>query len=179
MQFMLLPVLAKRLESKDYNERLYNKDKVKAISDIERIIREENVFGKISNNPSNDAVIFVGVIDDKITEIITRLDKYGDINANLAEVTLLVKGNAKNYKPQLKPIAEVVKDVAYHQSAGYSLLSNKNITQSPKSFKQNNKTYNNDNSDISFDDGQFSYHCKTHLIFLSLIVAIFLIFCYT
>lgn len=58
--------------------------------------------------------------------VITRLDDYGNINADLTEVTVVTKG--KNTKsPPPKPLAEVIEAVVRHQEAGYSPPTKDNI----------------------------------------------------
>ena len=52
-------------------------------------------------------------------EIITKLDKYGNVNADFVEVTALISGKNKVVPPP-KPLTEVVEAVANrHQEAGY------------------------------------------------------------
>ena len=64
--------------------------------------------------------------DGKRMNVITRLDDYGNINADLTEVTVVTKG--KNTKsPPPRPLTEVVEAVAQHQAAGFSPSTEDNI----------------------------------------------------
>ena len=105
-------------------ERLYNHNKVENLGEIERIIREEHgIFRLIDAHPENDAIIFVGT-DAKggRMEVVSRLDEYGNADANLGEVTVVVrhKGKKECPPPNFRPLTEVVEAVAKHQAAGFS-----------------------------------------------------------
>ena len=106
--------------AKGYRERLYNPDKHKNLHNIDTIIRDEKTFAAFHEDPQDDAIIFTGTTSDGQTvEIITKLDKYGNINADLVEVTALISGKNKVVPPP-KPLTEVVEAVANrHQEAGY------------------------------------------------------------
>lgn len=121
----------KQIPGKEYNERLFNQNKLDNLDRIIPIIQQENVFGKFDNkNPAKDGVIFVGISHDgKRLEVITRLDEYGNPQADLTEVTVLATKKEANVPP-LKPLSEVVEAVAQHQAAGFSPSTNDNIPQS-------------------------------------------------
>ena len=106
--------------AKGYRERLYNPDKHKNLHNIDTIIRDEKTFAAFHKDPQDDAIIFTGTTSDGQTvEIITKLDKYGNINADFVEVTALTSGKNKVVPPP-KPLTEVVEAVANrHQEAGY------------------------------------------------------------
>lgn len=126
----------KKIPGKDFAERIYNHHKRENMDRIEPIIREENVFGKFNNQkPEYDAVIFTGSSNrGNRLEIITRLDDYGNINADLTEVTvLLIKKNLK-YPPH-RPLTEVVEAVAFHQGAGYPLPTINNLQHENEKVK--------------------------------------------
>lgn len=109
--------------------RKYNAAKVAALEDVERIIGEENVFTSIKDNhPEQDAVIFVGTSNEKRTEIITRLDEYGNVDADLTEVTVVPKYNKKE-NPPTTPLSAAVERVAQHQGAGSSPSTEDTIAQ--------------------------------------------------
>ncbi len=118
----------KQIPGKEYNERLFNQNKLDNLDRIVPIIRQENVFGKFDNkNPAKDGVIFVGTSHEgKRLEIITRLDEYGNPQADLTEVTMIEKNPQKNIPP-LEPLTEVVESVARHQEAGYSPSTNNKV----------------------------------------------------
>jgi len=130
-----------------FRERLFNDTKFNNLERIESIIKEENAFGKFDKNNSwNDAVIFVGASKDgKRLEIITRLDEYGNINANLTEVTALLSKKEAKINPPRNPLSEVVEAVAQHQAAGFSPSTNLNIT----SFDEKSSAETEKRSDLS------------------------------
>lgn len=112
------------LEGKDYRERLYNRHKAEGIDALENIIHNEHcMYRLIDAHPENDAVLFVGADSDGARmEVATRLDAFGNANANLAEVTVIAmrKKDNRNPPPKSRPLAEVVETVAKHQAAGFS-----------------------------------------------------------
>ena len=79
---------------------------------------------KIANgHPERDSIIFVGASrEGRRLEIVTRLDEYGNVEADLTEVTVVVtrKKCPEITEPPPMPLAEVVKTVAQHQAAGFS-----------------------------------------------------------
>ena len=115
----------KLLDGKDYRERLYNVHKAERLGALEGIIRDENcMYRLIDAHPENDAVLFVGSdSDDARMEVVTRLDAFGNADANLAEVTVIATHRRKKGIPPStirRPLTEVVETVAKHQAAGFS-----------------------------------------------------------
>ena len=118
----------KILEGKEYRERLYNPRKVSALQVLESVIRNEHcMYRLIDAHPENDAVVFVGSdAECARLEVVTRLDSFGNADANLAEVTVVSMHKRKhgnNVNPPSKhyrPLTEVVETVAKHQAAGFS-----------------------------------------------------------
>ena len=117
---------------------LFNQNKLDNLDRIIPIIQEENVFGKFDNkNPAKDGVIFVGTSHDgKRLEVITRLDEYGNPQADLTELTVLATNKKSNIPPR-KPLSEVVEAVAHHQAAGFSPSTRDNIPQSGEKSRPN------------------------------------------
>ena len=112
------------IEGKDYRERLYNRHKVEGLDVLEVIIRNECcMYRLIDAHPENDAILFVGINSEGARmEVVTRLDAFGNADANLAEVTVIatrkkIKGSPP---PKFRPLTEVVETVAKHQAAGFS-----------------------------------------------------------
>lgn len=114
----------KILEGKGYCERLFNSVKAADMVCIERVLKDEQcMYRVIDAHPENDSVIFMGFDDDGFRlEIVTRLDVYGNAQANLSEVTVMVKRKRKKETPppMYRPLTEVVEAVAKHQAAGFS-----------------------------------------------------------
>ena len=115
----------KLLDGKDYRERLYNVHKAEGLGVLEGIIRDENcMYRLIDAHPENDAILFVGSdSDDARMEVVTRLDAFGNADANLAEVTVIATHRRKKGIPPStirRPLTEVVGTVAKHQAAGFS-----------------------------------------------------------
>ena len=73
-------------------------------------------------------------------EIITRLDEYSDVHADLSGVTVLNK-NAQKNDPSLIPLTKAVETVARHQGAGYSPSTNIIVT-SENSLSRNENEKN-------------------------------------
>ncbi|MBQ7177387.1 MAG: hypothetical protein IJS08_08235, partial [Victivallales bacterium] len=137
----------RKLPGNDFAERLYNPTKADNLDRIETVIRGENVFAKLDNgNPERDAVIFVGQTNDgKRMEVITRLDDYGNVHADLSEVTVLTTKSKKD-SPQTRPLSEVVETVAQHQAAGFSPTTKTNILPTKESASQEGE----ENGDVKF-----------------------------
>ena len=118
----------KMLEGKEYRERLYNPRKASVLQVLESVICAEHcMFRLIDAHPENDAVLFIGHdADGSRLEVVTRLDLFGNVDANLAEVTVVAmhkKAREKESIPPPKyyrPLTEVVETVAKHQAAGFS-----------------------------------------------------------
>ena len=118
----------KMLEGKEYRERLYNPHKANVLQMLESVISAEHcMFRLIDAHPENDAVLFIGHdADGSRLEVVTRLDLFGNVDANLAEVTVVAmhkKAREKESIPPPKyyrPLTEVVETVAKHQAAGFS-----------------------------------------------------------
>ena len=118
----------KMLEGKEYRERLYNPHKANVLQMLESVISAEHcMFRLIDAHPENDAVLFIGHdADGSRLEVVTRLDLFGNVDANLAEVKVVAmhkKAREKGSIPPPKyyrPLTEVVETVAKHQAAGFS-----------------------------------------------------------
>lgn len=112
------------LSGNTFRERLYNENKVKGLSYIESILKAEQCFYRlIDAHPENDAILFVGYDGNcGRLEVVTRLDRYGNAEANLGEVTVIAirKGGKRSPPPNIRPLTEVVETVAKHQAAGFS-----------------------------------------------------------
>lgn len=114
----------KMIPGKGYWERLFNPAKLDNLSLVEHIIRREDCFARISDgHPERDSIIFVGASkENRRLEVVTRLDEFGNVEADLTEVTVVVtrKKCVETTEPPPMPLAEVVKTVAQHQAAGFS-----------------------------------------------------------
>lgn len=97
--------------------RSFNPRKLISFEDISRILKEENVSFSLSNNPVNDVVVFHGEVAGKKLDIVTRLDEAGNIQADLSEITTVVKGKGRKDPPSV-PLREAVQSVLMHQGAG-------------------------------------------------------------
>jgi len=115
----------KQVPGKAYFIRHYSDVKCENLSRVEMTIRAEQCVPVIERDrPDRDAVHFVGTSTrEKRFDIVTRLDEYGNVNANLSEVTVVMtkkKYTEKNPPPVFRPLTEVVEAVAKHQAAGFS-----------------------------------------------------------
>lgn len=114
----------KRIPGKDYWERLFNPIKLENLERIESILLKEDCFARmVDGHPERDSIIFVGASKDgRRLEVVTRLDEFGNVDADLTEVTVVVtrKKVPEITEPPPMPLAEVVKTVAQHQAAGFS-----------------------------------------------------------
>ncbi len=123
-EYAIHSVTNDRLRRDGTHERAFNSAKASALKDIERILKEENVFASVNEgNPSRNAIVFVGEIGEgNRIEIVTRLDEAGNINADLTEITTVVK-NRKRESPRLTSLAEAVR--AARQGTDYPPMTDK------------------------------------------------------
>jgi len=126
----------KLLDGKNFRERLYNATKAADLPVLESVIKSEQcMYRLIDAYPENDAVIFVGRdAGNGRLEVVTRLDQFGNAEANLGEVTVIAKHKRKeNPPPKFRPLTEVVEAVAKHQAAGFSPSTTRNNIANPSS----------------------------------------------
>lgn len=88
----------KFIEWKGYYEHLYNEHKRNAIQFIEKTIKDEKCIVSLKDyEPSQDKLIFIG--DEYSSgkfEVITKLDKVGNLLADLTEVTTVYSNKKEN-----------------------------------------------------------------------------------
>lgn len=98
----------RKLEGKEYSERLYNEAKRKNIWRIENILKAERCELQKATGDRDPRIVFYGRgVDGKTIGIITNLDEADNIYADLTEVTV-VNARKKTKLPPHKPLAEVV-----------------------------------------------------------------------
>lgn len=103
----------RKLEGKEYSERLYNETKRKNIWRIEDILKAERCELQEPTMDRSPGIVFYGKgVDGKVVRIITRMDEANNIYADLAEVTI-VNVRGKKGMPPHKPLAEVVGAAQY------------------------------------------------------------------
>ena len=111
----------KRLPGKTYNERWLNYHKIEAFDVLESTLRLERCVVRRNENARYDAIMFEG--DDvlgRVVNVITRLDDFGNIDANLTEVTFEASSKRVKKAPRLMPLAEAVETVVHRQVAAGS-----------------------------------------------------------
>lgn len=71
--------------------RFFNQTKLENLDVIEQIIRREDCFARIANgHTERDSIIFVGASKEgRRLEIVTRLDEYGNVEADLMKEYLI------------------------------------------------------------------------------------------
>jgi len=113
----------KTIPGKGYAERVWSPNKVRNITKIEDVIKEEKCFPRLDRDPSRDRIVFTGKdADGERMDVVTKLDEYGNVDADLTEITAVMVGG-KTPPTNVGPLTEVVKQVAIHQADGYSLLT--------------------------------------------------------
>lgn len=114
------------------HERAFNPAKASALKDIERILKEENVFVSLNDNTlEKDSIIFVGSTETgRRIEVVTRLDEFGNVTADLTEVTVVTRDRGKKNPPTI-PLSAAVEKVAQHQGAGFSPSTDENSKAIP------------------------------------------------
>ncbi len=124
-----------RVKKTTFNTRVWSPQKAENMMRIESIIAEENCRARLDKNPERDRVIFVGKdLSGERIDIITKLDEYGNIDADLTEITAVMTGGKM---PPLDndPLTEAVRLVAIHQADGYSRPTDTTITYPTENVK--------------------------------------------
>jgi len=127
-----------QVPGKSYFIRHFSDVKCENLALVESTIRAEHCVAVIERDrPERDAIHFVGIsAREKRFDVITRLDEYGNANANLSEVTVVMtkkKYSEKNPPPEFRPLTEVVEAVAKHQAAGFSPSTTEGNIANPSS----------------------------------------------
>ena len=110
-----------RLPGKTYNERWLNYHKIASFNVLEPTLLLEKCVVRRNENARYDAIMFVG--DDvlgRVVSVVTRLDDFGNIDANLTEVTFEASSKRVKKAPRLMPLAEAVETVVHRQVAAGS-----------------------------------------------------------
>ena len=111
----------KRLPGKTYNERCLNYHKIEGFNLIEQTLRNERCVVRINDDPRYDAIMFGGEdVAGRIVNVVTRLDDFGNIDANLTEVTFEASSKRNKKPPRLMPLAEAIGTVVHRQVAAGS-----------------------------------------------------------
>lgn len=110
-----------RIEGKEYNERWYNSSKAVNLNQIVVTLQQEKCFVRLRKDARIDSILFAGQVVSGMTfDVITRLDEYGNVEANLTEVTFEAKTRGEKKLPRLVPLAEAVQAVVHHQNTAGS-----------------------------------------------------------
>ena len=122
-----------RLPGKAYNERWYHPHKIANFDRIEKTLRAERCFVRLrKNNPSESSILFYGdVAAGILIQVITRLDQFGNVDANLTEVTFEASTGKVKKPPRLVPLAEAVQTVVHYQTTAGSYPSDKSNIPNP------------------------------------------------
>ena len=111
----------KRLPGKTYNERWLNYHKIESFDLIEPTLRNEHCVVRINADVRHDAIMFEGEdVAGRIVNVVTRLDDFGNIDANLTEVTFEASSKRNKKPPRLMPLAEAIGTVVHRQVAAGS-----------------------------------------------------------
>ena len=110
-----------RLPGKTYNERWLNYHKMAAFDVLVQTLLLERCVVRRNDDARYDAIMFMGeVVLGSVVSVVTRLDDYGNIDANLTEVTFEASSKRHKKQPRLMPLAEAIETVVHHQVAAGS-----------------------------------------------------------
>ena len=117
----------RRLVGKDYNERWYHPHKAANFGRLEETLKKEHCFVRLRDNATNDSILFGGdTLAGLSFDVVTRLDEFGNMDANLTEVTFEVVSRGEKKLPRLVPLTEAVRTVVHHQTTAGSYPSDRN-----------------------------------------------------
>ena len=111
----------KRLPDKTYNERWLNYHKIESFGLLEPTLQMERCFVRFNEDTRYDAIMFEGAdILGRVVNVVTRLDEFGNIDANLTEVTFEASSKRNKKLPRLVPLTEAIGMVVHRQVAAGS-----------------------------------------------------------
>ena len=117
----------RRLVGKDYNERWYHPHKAANFGRLEETLKKEQCFVRLRDNATNDSILFWdGTLAGLSFDVVTRLDEFGNMDANLTEVIFEVVSRGEKKLPRLVPLTEAVRTVVHHQTTAGSYPSDGN-----------------------------------------------------
>ena len=107
-----------KVSGKGYNERWFNPHKIAGFDALEMTLKAERCVVRLSPTSRFDAIMFVGGLPAGLRyRIVTRLDEFGNMDANLTEVTFEASSKAEKKTPRLVSLTEAVQAVVHHQIA--------------------------------------------------------------
>lgn len=111
---------------KGYNERWFNPHKIAGLAALESTLKAERCIVRLNPTSRFDAIMFVGGSPAGLRyRIVTRLDEFGNMDANLTEVTFEASSKKEKKTPRLVSLTEAVQAVVHHQIATGSYPSDK------------------------------------------------------
>ena len=117
-----------RVAGKQYNERWYNSHKAVNLNQIVETLRLEQCFVRLRKDARSDSILFAGrLLSGMAFDVVTRLDEFGNVEANLTEVTFEATTRSEKKLPRLVPLVEAVQTVVHHQTTAGSNPLNGNI----------------------------------------------------
>ena len=117
-----------RIQGKGYNERWYNSHKAVNLNQIVETLRSERCFVRLRKDACADSILFAGLpLSGMVFDVVTRLDEFGNVEANLTEVTFEATTRNEKKLPRLVPLVEAVQTVVHHQTTAGSYPQDNNI----------------------------------------------------
>jgi len=124
-----------KVPGKTYSIRKYNEYKVINTDLIESTLKSERCVPVLRAKPFQDAVKFFGAAHlGGLFDVVVRLDEYGNVNANMTEVTFEASTKRGQKKlPQLVSLTEAIRTVVSHQTATGTYPPNTSNIANPSS----------------------------------------------
>lgn len=117
-----------KIPGKTYNERWYNPYKIVGFELLESTLMAERCVVRLNATSRFDAIMFDGGLQTGMRyRVVTRLDEFGNMDANLTEVTFEASSKVEKKTPRLVSLAEAVQAVVHHQIATGSNPSDKGM----------------------------------------------------
>ena len=125
-----------RILGKGYNERWYNSHKAVNLNQIVETLRNERCFVRLRKDPCVDSILFAGLpLSGMAFDVVTRLDEFGNVEANLTEVTFEATARNEKKLPRLVPLVEAVQTVVHHQITAGSYPQDSDIISKSYSLR--------------------------------------------
>lgn len=115
-----------KVSGKGHNERWFNPHKIAGFAALESTLKAERCIVRLNPTSRFDAIMFVGGPPTGLRyRIVTRLDEFGNMDANLTEVTFEASSKKEKKTPRLVSLTEAVQAVVHHQIATGSYPSDR------------------------------------------------------
>lgn len=109
-------------KTKPYRERVWSPEKARSMAFIERTLKDEKCIIETDDRfPEKDGIKFLGTdAEGRPMRVVARLDEYGNVDADLTEVTVIMSGDTASKTPKedehVVSLRDAVEAIVQHES---------------------------------------------------------------